>query len=261
VVAARGLAVALATLALLAGPGAVPAWAEAGTVAVRDGRLTVKVEAMRADRVLAEIAGLTGIRISGSPGQMETLVTASFADVEIEAALARLLARFDHVLVFGPAPDAGLRGRQVLKEVRLFAAATRSATVPADAQPTAEVAVLLARMNDPDPAVRVASMEALGQSGADVPVDRVLAAGLADNDFRVRLAVLTSGLPLPRDVLFDHAIHDASPVVRAEALTQLPGNDPRAGIVVQAALADQDDDVRSVARVALAGLQARQAGR
>jgi hypothetical protein len=40
---------ALTTLALLVGPCASPARAEAWRIAARDGRLTVKVEAMRAD--------------------------------------------------------------------------------------------------------------------------------------------------------------------------------------------------------------------
>jgi hypothetical protein len=68
-------------------------------------------------------------------------------------------------------------------------------------------------------------------------------------------------LTVLREVLFDVALHDASPVVRAEALTQLPHNDPRIEIVLRTALADQDESVRDAARRLLAGLQARQAER
>jgi hypothetical protein len=92
-----------------------------------------------------------------------------------------------------------------------------------------------------------------------VPVDRVLTAGLGDHDPRGRLAALTSGLSVPRDVLVDRALNDASPAVRAEALTQLPRNDPRVEVVAKTALADQDEAVRDVARAVLAGLEARQA--
>jgi len=68
-----------------------------------------------------------------------------------------------------------------------------------------------------------------------VPIDRGPGAGLGENDPRGRLAVLTSGLTIPREVLFDRATNDASPIVRAEALAQLPRNDPRFEIVAHGA--------------------------
>jgi hypothetical protein len=89
-----------------------------------------------------------------------------------------------------------------------------------------------------------------------VPIDRVLAAGLRDHDPRGRLAVLTSGLTIPREVLFDRATNDASPIVRAEALAELPRNHPRFEIVARTALADQDEGVRDIARTILTALQA-----
>jgi hypothetical protein len=144
----------------------------------------VKVEAMPADVVLAEIASLTGIRISAPPAVLEMLVTADLSEVEIETALARLLAGWDHVLVFGPASDAGLLTRPVLKEVRRFPAPTRTAAVPTGAKRTdaISIAALIDKLHDPDPTVRAATIEALGRSGPEVPVDRVLAAGLGDDD-------------------------------------------------------------------------------
>jgi hypothetical protein len=163
--------------------------------------------------------------------------------VEIETALARLLAGYDHVLEFEPATDAGLRARPALKEVRLFKTSSRAVApvVQAPRTPTANVAVLLEGLNDPDPTVHAASIEAPGGLGSEVPIDRVLAAGLGDHDPRGRLAVLTSGLTIPREVLFDRATNDASPIVRVEALAQLPRNDPRFEIVARTALADQDE--------------------
>jgi hypothetical protein len=104
---------------------------------------------------------------------------------------------------------------------------------------------------------KVHTIEALGRSSHAVPIDRVLAAGRGDHDPRGRLAVLTSGLPVPRDVPFDRAVPDDSPAVRAEALIQLPRNDPRVELVARAALADQDDTVRDMTRVVLAALNAR----
>jgi len=265
VAAVRGLAVGLVAFALLAGPGSSPVRAEARAerIAARGGQLTVKVEAMRADRVLVEIARLTGVRVSAPPAVLETLVTADFADVDLEAALPRLLPGCDHVLVFGSAADDGVRARPVLQEVRLFPAPARIVAPLASSARTGatKVTVLLEKLHDPDPAVRAASIEALGRSGPEVPVDRVLAAGLGDHDPRARLAALTSGLTVPREILFDHAQHDTSPAVRAEALTQLPRNDPRVEAVARAALADQDDTVRDIARDVLAALHARQAGR
>ena len=96
----------------------------------------------------------------------------------------------------------------------------------------------------------------LGGLGSEVPIDRVLAAGLGDHDPRGRLAVLTSGLTIPREVLFDRATNDASPIVRAEALAQLPRKHPRFEIVARTALADQDEGVRDIARTILTALQA-----
>ena len=264
-ITARNLALGLLALGLLGGPGASPVWAAPGapSISARDGRVTVQVEAVRADRVLAEITRLTGTRISASPAVLETLVTADLANVDLEAALPRLLPGCDHVLVFGPAAEGGVQARPVLQEVRLFPAPVRIVAPPASSGRTgaAKVTVLLEKLHDPDPAVRAASIEALGRSGPEVPVDRVLAAGLGDHDPRARLAALTSGLTVPREILFDHAQHDTSPAVRAEALTQLPRNDPRVEAVARAALIDQDDTVRDIARDVLAALHARQAGR
>jgi hypothetical protein len=84
VVTARGLAVALATLGLLAGPGVRLARAEAGRIAVQDGRLTVNVADMRTARVLAEVARSTGIRMSASPAAQGVLLTADLKDMDIE---------------------------------------------------------------------------------------------------------------------------------------------------------------------------------
>lgn len=229
-VAARGLAVALAAVAFLIGPCTSAARADAGRITVRDGRLSMKVEAMRTDQVLAEIARLTGIRITPSPATLERLVTASFVDVEIEKALARLLTDCDYVLVFAPAAATEHRAGPALSEVRLFPATVGAAVAPGASEP------------------------ARGRSG-DVPVDRMLAAGLADEDFRGRLAALTSGLSVPPDVLVERAMYDASAAVRAEAISQLPRNDSRAEAVAHAALADQDATVRDAARSLLTGLR------
>ena len=230
-VAVRALAVVLATLALVAGPGTSPARADDGRITVRDGRLTVQVEATRADRVLAEIARQTDIRITPSPAALEHLVTVSFVDVEIEKALARLLTDCDYVLVFRPAVGAERRAGPVLSEVRLFPASVRTA------------------------AARAASIDAPGRSGHEVRIDRVLAAGLADEDFRGRLAALTSGRSIPPDVLVERAMYDASAAVRAEAIAQLPRNEPRAEAVAHAALTDPDATVRDAARALLTGVR------
>jgi HEAT repeat protein len=142
--------------------------------------------------------------------------------------------------------------------VRLFPGTTARNAVAAPGGGTRihhdDVTILLQGLHDPDPAVRAASIEALGRSGHEVPVDHVLAVGLGDHDPRGRLAALTSGLPVTGDVLVDRAINDASPMVRAEALAQLPRNDPRVEAVARAALADQDVGVRDVAQAVLATL-------
>jgi hypothetical protein len=228
VVAARGLAIVLATLAFVTGPGTHPARADARPVTARDGRLTVKIEAMPADQLLAEIARQTGIQITPTPAGPERLVTASFEDLEIETALARVLTNCDYVLVFRPAADAEGRAALALSEVRLF---------PTDARTAAPT-----RTAEPGPS---------GEGSAD----RTLAAGLADEDFCGRLAALTSGVSVPADVLVERATHDASAAVRAEAISQLPRNDPRAAAVAHAALADPDATVRDAARALMMGLR------
>lgn len=87
---------------------------------------------------------------------------------------------------------------------------------------------------DPDAAVVVAAIEALGH-----------------DDPMTRMRTLTSGVSLPPDVLIKHALHDARPAVRAEALVQLPRNDARADAVAQTALHDPDPDVWMTAREVL----------
>ena len=264
-IAVRALAIAVSALAVLAGPavGSPRDGAVAGRIAAKDARLTVKVEAARADRVLAEIARVTDLRISAPPEMLEAmLVTADFADVEIDTALARLMGNCDRVLVFEEASGAGRQANPVLREVRLFPApAARALPLRTTTHPSTDAMLLLERLGDPDAAVRAAVLESLGRPGQEALVERMLATGLGHHDPRTRLATLTSGLSIPRDALVDHALNDVSPAVRAEALTQLPPNDVRAGAVAQAALADQDEHVRHAARDLLAGRPAHHTGR
>jgi type II secretory pathway component GspD/PulD (secretin) len=251
----------VSALALLAGAvlGGLPRAEarESFEIAVRERRITVKATDAPLDRVLNEVARRTGIVISGSSSLPEKRLTVEFHDIEIDAALARLLSGHDYIFLFADEATADAASRPRLSEVRVFtdgttaAAASSGAVQPARLQAPATVAFLLDSLGHPERTTRVTAIEALARQEAQVPIDRVVRLGLGHDDPFTRLAVLTSGFVLPADVVLQHALHDASPAVRAEALVQLPRSDVRAEAVARTAAEDPDPSVQLVAQEVL----------
>jgi hypothetical protein len=97
-------------------------------IVVREGRLSVDVQAADLGEVLAQIGQQAGIRISAGPSAGKK-VSARFADVELEEGLRRLLrlASLNHLFLYGPGPS----GTVVMTEVRVFGEGTAETTRPA----------------------------------------------------------------------------------------------------------------------------------
>jgi HEAT repeat protein len=244
------------TVLLGAGAGAADEPPAPFSVTARGGRLTVTA----ADAVLVdlvnEVGHRAGMRVEGTTRLGARRIAVAFRDLPVEAALARLLAGFSYVVVVGGGEAPG--EVRIVAETAALAAgrppAPAAASAPGIAPPEG-VAQLLDAVADPEQAVRLDAIGRLGQLGRAAPMDELVGRGLAHPDPLTRLAVLTAGLRLPPEVLVEHALHDAAPGVRAEALAQLPRFERAAAEVFRTALTDPDGSVRLVARERLGELE------
>jgi hypothetical protein len=245
------------TVLLGAGAGAADEPPAPFMVTTRGGRLTVTASDAVLVDLVTEVAHRAGMRVQGTTRLGPRRIAVAFQDLPVEAALARVLAGFSYVVVVG--------GGEAPGEVRIVgetappaggtpAPAAESARAPVVAPPEG-VAQLLDAVADPEQAVRLDAIGRLGQLGRAAPMDELVGRGLAHPDPVTRLAVLTAGLRLPPDVLVEHALHDAAPGVRAEALAQLPRFERAAAEVFRTALTDPDGSVRLVAREQLGELE------
>src|SRR5262249_5973333 len=100
-----------------------------------------------------------------------------------------------------------------------------------------------------DPAVRVAYVRLIDETGSADSAAVVLGAALSDGDARVRAAAL-EGLARRGGDRMEAAVHDESPAIRRRALALL-GRPPDALDRISEALQDDDPSVRKVAAIAL----------
>ena len=295
--AKSGLAgLSLATLFLLASqafpaeqkPQSAPSNPASDSVTFRDGRLTVETRGESLADLLAEVQKKSGIMFHVRKTLPTDAVAASFRDVPVETAIQRLLGRDFDLVWFYTAPKAG-KGAPAPTEVwvvgrgervggamagagkgaaRLQAKAGDSSALKerlmqienlADEDPAKALPLLYGYLNDQDPRIRSAAVEALGELG-DPSAIEALGNALAkdtDSDVRESAAEALGELGSPNAVqVLRTGLKDGDEDVReavVDALGEIGG--PEAERVLRQALADSDEDVRDAAVAALAKLK------
>jgi HEAT repeat protein len=113
---------------------------------------------------------------------------------------------------------------------------------------------LVQLLDDPDRAVRVIAIRAVGGLGNDAPkaAAATMAKMFANADEGEKLALLRTARQINAEEIVGIAIADASPIVRVEAVDAALASGMRAGPTLSAALADSDPQVRKAALERLA---------
>jgi hypothetical protein len=174
----------LTSLVIAAALGCPFAWATDSGPDVRyhEGCLSVRLEHVPLDAVLAAITRETGIEVRGELREARE-VSAQFDDVPLPEALDRLIASQSFVLRYGD------DGRAVRVDLLRGAPATTTATVPA-AAPSAPAGPLpnIAALTASQPAVVVSPHAAQVLGGSSLTMNRVIQ-GLRVEDPAVRSEV------------------------------------------------------------------------
>jgi HEAT repeat protein len=160
-------------------------------------------------------------------------------------------------------PDPAKNGAQIAMrlardpngEIRADAARVLALSVAKGGKVGAGIAeALVQELDDPERAVRVIAIRAVGGLGADAP--KAAAAAMAkmfgNADEGEKLALLRTARQIRAEELIGIAIADGSPIVRVEAVDAALGSGMRAGPTLSAALADSDPQVRKAALERLA---------
>jgi hypothetical protein len=173
----------LASLVIAAALGCPLAWATDSGPDVRyhEGRLSVRLEHVPLDAVLAAITRETGIEVRGELREARE-VSAQFDDVPLPEALDRLIASQSFVLRYGD------DGRAVRVDLLRGAPATTTATVPPPALAVPAGPPNIAALTASQPAVVVSPRAAQMLGGSSLRLNRVLQ-GLRVEDPAVRSEV------------------------------------------------------------------------
>ena len=113
---------------------------------------------------------------------------------------------------------------------------------------------LVVLLDDPDRAVRLIAIRAIGGLGADAPKPSAatMAKMFGNADEGEKLALLRAARQTAAEDIVEIAITDGSPIVRIEAVDVALASGMRAGPTLSAALADSDPQVRKAALERLA---------
>jgi HEAT repeat protein len=245
-------AVGLAVLALTAGAEATNQVKDApkhGNVSLKDGRLTLDVEARTLDWVLGQISRAASVAFVTDETFPETRASVHFEDVPLDEAVRRLLKDQDTFFFYeaqGNAPPA-------LRVVWIYAKGRGRSIEPVPPEGWASTRELEKMLTDPDADTRSRAVESLVERQGEKSRAAVLRA-LKDDSARVRTqalyGALTSGVELAADVLAE-ALEDPSSDVRFLALETIAGR-PEAATGARRALSDASPHVREKAREILA---------
>jgi hypothetical protein len=228
--------------------------------------LTVRAKDVPLQKILKEIADLTGIKVVYN-GPADALVSAHFSDVSLYSGLKRLLRGFSYVLVSAKNSDSSVEPR--IAQITVFSQNRGNSQHSQDPQrrsrvnpgglPDPSLESLVTRLKNSNPEIRQQTVDQLGDLMDDraiAPLSEVLA---KDPDASIRASAAEAlgdiGEEAARGVL-EEALRDPHVLVRrsaVEALGEMGGSDSI--YALQEALNDQDKAVRNLAAEALEELK------
>ena len=256
-------------------------------VAFQSDRLTIKADEVLLVKVLQEITRKVEIKVYGKAEVSEDRITVEFSDLTIQEGLAKILADYNVAYVYSPEKKGeynplphkltdvwvfsqrkeGNSSQKGPEERFNFADLSGKEMDGADSfsrqkviesinesQDLSMIPVLLSFLHDPDYPVRISAIDALTNLGPLVSVDQIVETLRGQNDPQTRMAILTSGLELPRNVIVDHLLHDPSPQVRIGALQTLEG-DTQIEELAREVLNDSEPSVQAAAKEILQTLE------
>jgi hypothetical protein len=219
---------------------------EGGTVSVKDGRLSVRVQNRPLGPILEEISRKGKVAIIRPHTVGRQLVSIQFRDFPLDEGLRQILKVHDAFFFYGVERKASAS----LRAVWVYPRGRGRGLQPVPPEDWASTTELERDLTDPDPGVRARAVGALVERKGDQARDAVLQA-LKDEDDQVRTRALYETLDaevkLPLDILIDLALRDASPDVRFLALEAL-ADGPEARTIAVAALDDPSPHIRSKAQ-------------
>lgn len=231
--------------------------------------LTMRVKDVPLQKILKEIADLTGIKVVYN-GPADALVSAHFSDVSLYSGLKRLLRGFSYVLVSAKNTDSTVEPR--IAQITVFSQnrgnpqhsqePQRRSRVSSVGLPDPSLESLVSRLKNSNAEIRQQTVDQLGDLMDDRaigPLSDILA---KDPDASIRASAAEAlgdiGEEAARGVL-EEALRDPHVLVRrsaVEALGEMGGSDSI--YALQEALNDQDKAVRNLAAEALEELNEAQ---
>jgi hypothetical protein len=224
-----------------------------------DGRLTITPGAAppRLRTVLEEISAHARIPIVVSDLLDNEVVAMSVRGAPLEDGLNRLLARYD---VFYLYSGSGAMSPGALAGVWVYRRGEGRTLEPVPPALWASTKELEAQLDDPDPAIRTDTYEALVERHGNRALATVLR-GLNDADEGVRLMTISAatreGVEIPTPDLQAVLLSDRSYAVRRLALEALEGR-AEAEAVAEHLSRDPDEHIRQEATLMLARLKSRE---
>lgn len=229
------------------------------TLRVDGSRLSVDAHNAPLGGVLSELASRASFSVFLKEQVAQEPVVAQFSNLPLEEGLRRLLQGKEYAIIHGGAVSSGRReGRRAIREVLVFSGRRATAT-EADAwidysqAPAPSITQLTQRaFQARTPVERARALEELRGVARDEDFTSILGRALGDEDAGVRglaLELLEETLsPIPEGPVAQVVRHDASPELRAKALSLVAYRMEDRGVdLIRQALQDPDSRVQALA--------------
>ena len=222
------------------------------SVAFKDGRLSVAVQARSLVDLASQISDRSGVPILLDSALAQYSVTAKFQDLSLDEGLRQILKDYDAFFFYG----VDSNGPASLKVVWVYPKGKARGMAPVPPEKWASTKDLEKMLSDPNPEVRGRAIEVLIERKRGQALDAVTQA-LKDTDDQVRTRALygatKSRVDLPLDTVRALALSDASADVRFLALQSM-ANNPDVRAIAESLLNDPSDPVRLEAQEILGRL-------
>ena len=225
-------------------------FARDGTVSIAATRLTLK-------DLLDDIQAQAKVPIVLAESLEGERVSLQLAGVSLEEGLKRLLAPYDAFYLFSPSEKEKEKLSPSIKGIWVYPKGEGLELQPVPPGLWAGTKELEAQLDDPDPAVRSLSFEALIERHGARGLPFVLR-GLGDSDDAVRLTTLTAalnvGVEIPSAELQALVLSDPLQGIRLRALEAIETR-PEASATAESVKNDPDEVIRNTAALLLKHLQ------